>query len=211
MINTGAISEMMQIQTILLYYKAQMDEVFTKIGVKPTFTNRNISEKNIGLKSVVLYDYLLPDGVEDDAETFVDASELIPESSTNTTATSATSATTTNETTETQESSKNIDNTTGNADGTSLSGSTIQNLFPPTIQLTSIDFEVNAPEETKAEIAQHIGVFPFIYYSGLEIRPEDITMFRLSSNGVLPSFSLTFHDSMGFIKDGGMPLDDTKS
>src|SRR5690606_3182933 len=119
--------------------KSKVEDYLNTLGILYTFRNTVDIDETINLESVNYYEFKFNDSVS------------IPEESLNETPTDA-STTDTDVTTndEVQEQSRNIENQTSNY-AVNIVGGGIQNIFPPTIQLPSINFDVDAPEATKEE------------------------------------------------------------
>lgn len=194
MVTSGAMA-----QNIMLSIKNNVEAYLNTIGILYTFNNKVESERALNLESVTYYEFNFNDSISIPEESLLESStddSIIQDGETPT-----------ND--EEQKKSRDIDNQSSNS-VVNIVGGGIQNIFPPTIQLPSIDFDIDAPEATKDEIAAHIGVVPFIYYNGIEIKMTNVHSFRMTSTGVLPEFVLIFSDPVGSIKDNMMPLDDTK-
>lgn len=87
----------------------------------------------------------------------------------------------------------------------------LSNIFPPTIKVEPIKIK-NKGESEKyiKEWASDIGTRPFIWYNSYQIDDKDIEYFALYHDGLLPTLTLSFKDSLNMMKDKGFPLDDTK-
>jgi LAS superfamily LD-carboxypeptidase LdcB len=87
----------------------------------------------------------------------------------------------------------------------------LSNIFPPTIKVEPIKIKHKGEDkEFLKEWSSDIGTRPFIWYNSYQIDDKDIEYFALYHDGLLPTLTLTFKDSMNLMKDKGFPLDDTK-
>lgn len=86
----------------------------------------------------------------------------------------------------------------------------VTNVLKPSIKMDSIAVDVDGPTQTKKEVANNLGFYPFIWYNGIQIQYHDIKTFNLSSTELLPTVTFTFFDSTGLMDQAGFPLDDTK-
>ena len=86
----------------------------------------------------------------------------------------------------------------------------VTNVLKPTVKVTPIVVDVGSESQTKSEIANNLGFYPFVWYNGIQIQYEDIRTFNLSSTELLPTVTVTFFDSTGLIDQAGFPLDDTR-
>jgi hypothetical protein len=85
----------------------------------------------------------------------------------------------------------------------------IAQIDKPTIVLKPIEFNANDDKHNK-EVGVGLGFTPFVWYNSYQIGVSDIKSLRLYYDGVTPKAILNFVDSVGFMKEKGMPLDDTK-
>ncbi len=65
------------------------------------------------------------------------------------------------------------------------------------------------PNQTKQQIQEQIGILPFVWYNGYQVRTEDIKLLEISSNSFVPEFSMIFSDSLDLFIEEGFPLDDS--
>ena len=86
----------------------------------------------------------------------------------------------------------------------------VTNVLKPSIKMDYIAIDVDGPSQTKKEVANNLGFYPFIWYNGIQIQYHDIKTFNLSSTELLPTVTFTFFDSTGLMDQAGFPLDDTK-
>jgi hypothetical protein len=86
----------------------------------------------------------------------------------------------------------------------------IAQIDKPTISLKPIDFEIlNSDAQLNIETAKSIGLTPFLWYNGYQIKIADIKSLSLFHEGLTPCTRVQFVDSTGIIKKDGFPLDDT--
>jgi hypothetical protein len=84
----------------------------------------------------------------------------------------------------------------------------ITQIDQPTYELKPIDFELlNADAQTNIEVGQGIGLTPFFWYNGYQIKEADIKTLALFHDGITPCTQITFNDSAGIIKKDGFPTD----
>lgn len=87
----------------------------------------------------------------------------------------------------------------------------LSNIFPPTVKVEPIKIKHKGEDkEFLKEWSSDIGTRPFVWYNSYQIDDKDIEYFALYHDGLLPTLTLTFKDSMNLMKDKGFPLDDTK-
>lgn len=82
----------------------------------------------------------------------------------------------------------------------------------PTIKPTEISFpDIGKYYNKKDKMVHSKGITsgPVVYYNGTQISPEDILSLILFQEGILPTISLIYRDSMGIFRDFGFPVDDT--
>lgn len=86
----------------------------------------------------------------------------------------------------------------------------IAQIDKPSISLKPIDFEIlNSDAQLNIETAKSIGLTPFLWYNGYQIKIADIKSLSLFHEGLTPCTQVQFIDSTGIIKKDGFPLDDT--
>jgi hypothetical protein len=112
-----------------------------------------------------------------------------------------------------QENSRGDTNT--NESGTNISKNNITtpgivNIFQPSLSPNQISFNFNAEEQTKEEVANGYGYIPLVWYNAYQIDAENIRYLSLFNDGIAPSMTLTFVDTLGLMKDKAFPLDDTR-
>lgn len=86
----------------------------------------------------------------------------------------------------------------------------IINIFKTTITPQTIDILVPDAEPTKKEMANGLGYIPVVWYNSYQIDAENIDFLSIYYDGMIPCMKLSFIDVMGYMKDEGFPLDDTK-
>jgi hypothetical protein len=86
----------------------------------------------------------------------------------------------------------------------------IRNIFPN--QKKPVDIKINLPpdEAYQKEFVESFGNLPFLWYNAYQIEYENIKNLELSYSENIPHINVTFRDSMGKMKDEGMPLDDSR-
>lgn len=83
-------------------------------------------------------------------------------------------------------------------------------LVQPEIKPTQIAFNTgNMSPKDKKELSKGLGTAPLIYYNGIQLNYQDISMFELYHEGILPAIKITFTDTLGLFRGEGFPLDDT--
>lgn len=86
----------------------------------------------------------------------------------------------------------------------------IVNIFPPSLTPNQISFSFNAEEQTREELSNGYGYIPLVWYNAYQIDAENIRYLSLFNDGIAPSMTLTFVDTLGLMKDKAFPLDDTR-
>ena len=88
--------------------------------------------------------------------------------------------------------------------------SIITQIDPPAVQLEPIKFPVldNAVDENAQTLSQ-IGLTPFVWYNGFQIKETAIFNLQVFYNGFVPQCTIKFADLSGFLKKQGMPLADS--
>lgn len=79
-----------------------------------------------------------------------------------------------------------------------------------TIDLPPMEYDRPKSGIDTGLVTHGIGVTPFVSYMGSPINDRDIQMFKLFHDGIVPKMSIIFTDSLNFMKDLGMPQDNTK-
>jgi hypothetical protein len=94
------------------------------------------------------------------------------------------------------------------------SGTPITNLtqfFKPTIVPTDITINLaEMSESSKKKVSSELGYMPLVYINNYEIKVTDLEKFKLYHKGILPVIETTFIDSLGLLKNDGIPKDDGK-
>lgn len=86
----------------------------------------------------------------------------------------------------------------------------IAQIDKPSISLKPINFEIlNSDAQLNIETAKGIGLTPFLWYNGYQIKVADIKSLSLFHEGLTPCTQVQFSDSAGIIKKDGFPLSDT--
>ncbi len=89
--------------------------------------------------------------------------------------------------------------------------SIITQIDPPTYVLPPIEMPV--PKDTNktanAEELRHIGLTPFIWYNGYQIKENDIYYLVLYYKGMVPAVEVNFIDSAAILKKAGFPGSDS--
>ncbi len=87
----------------------------------------------------------------------------------------------------------------------------ITQIDKPTIDLPPMEYKRPELANTDTALVAHgIGVTPFVSYMGSPINDRDIQSLKLFHDGIVPKMSIIFSDSLNFMKDLGMPQDNTK-
>ena len=86
----------------------------------------------------------------------------------------------------------------------------IAQIDKPTVDLPPMEYERPTSGIDTGLVTSGIGVTPFVSYMGSPINDRDIQTLKLFHDGIVPKVSLIFTDSLNFIKDLGMPQDNTK-
>jgi predicted chitinase len=86
----------------------------------------------------------------------------------------------------------------------------IAQIDQPTINLPPIKYEVpQADGTTVLEIATTIGVNPFVWLNGYQIKEKNIQSLSLYHEGMVPCCQVSFIDDAGVLKKDGFPTDQT--
>jgi hypothetical protein len=86
----------------------------------------------------------------------------------------------------------------------------IRNIFPNQKKAREIQIELPPDENYQKEFVESLGNLPLVWYNMVQVEPDDIISFELSYVDNLPTVKVKFKDTIGAMKDKGMPLDDTK-
>ena len=86
----------------------------------------------------------------------------------------------------------------------------IAQIDKPTISLPSMDFSRQGADiQSSTQVANTIGLTPFLNYNGSQINDRDIQSFTLYHDGLVPKVDIIFRDTNGMISKEP-PRDDTK-
>lgn len=87
----------------------------------------------------------------------------------------------------------------------------ITQIDPPSIALDPIQMPVPADsnKQANAEILKQIGLTPFIWYNGYQIKENDIYYLVLYYKGIVPAVEVNFIDSVAILKKVGFPGSDS--
>ena len=87
----------------------------------------------------------------------------------------------------------------------------ITQIDPPLYVLPPIEMPVPADKDKKdnAELLSHIGLTPFIWYNGYQIKENDIYYLVLYYQGMVPAVEVNFIDSLAILKKVGFPGSDS--
>ena len=86
----------------------------------------------------------------------------------------------------------------------------IAQIDKPTYYLNPIQFDTTQDSVGDRDYAKNLGFNPFFWYMGYQINQRDIISLSLYHEGLIPKVSISFYDSLGFMKKEGFPLDNTK-
>jgi hypothetical protein len=86
----------------------------------------------------------------------------------------------------------------------------IKNVFPNQRKARQIKLELPPDENYKKEFADSFGHLPLIWYNSTQIEYNDIVSLELSYIDNLPTLNIKFSDTLGLMKDTGIPLDDSR-
>ena len=115
---------------------------------------------------------------------------------------------------EIQEQAQTGGDNSANNTSNSSSGAPITNLtqfFKPTIVPTDITINLSdMSESSKKKVSSELGYMPLVYINNYEIKVTDLEKFKLYHKGILPVIETTFIDSLGLLKNDGIPKDDSK-
>ena len=86
----------------------------------------------------------------------------------------------------------------------------IAQIDKPTLSLPSMDFSRQGADiQSSTQVANTIGLTPFLNYNGSQINDRDIQSFTLYHDGLVPKVDIIFRDTNGMISKEP-PRDDTK-
>ena len=109
-----------------------------------------------------------------------------------------------------ERTSENINSTSNNNPQGEQVSPGVKSIFGNEIKAEKISFDTPANESERQEIAESLGVLPFLWYNSYQIDYVDIQFLELSISNGLPTLKTTFFDTFGKMKDEGFPLDDTR-
>jgi hypothetical protein len=81
----------------------------------------------------------------------------------------------------------------------------------PVISIAPIKFTQDTVVNPSGQktITDGLGYTPFIWYSGYQIRTEDLVSMRLYHDGIIPKLEFNFKDTLNILKGDGTPQDQT--
>ena len=85
----------------------------------------------------------------------------------------------------------------------------IKNIFPNQKKAKEIKLELPPNENYKKEFADSFGNLPLVWYNSTQIEYNDVVSLELSYIDNLPTLNIKFRDTLGLMKDTGIPLDDS--
>jgi predicted chitinase len=86
----------------------------------------------------------------------------------------------------------------------------IAQIDPTAVVLKPIEFPLlEADAQTNIEVVNGVGLTPFLWFNGYQIKELDIKSLSLFHDGMVPSCQAQFKDTTGVIQKDGFPLDDT--
>jgi putative chitinase len=86
----------------------------------------------------------------------------------------------------------------------------IAQIDPPTVNLPPIKFDIPpSDDQAVVEMATSIGLNPFLWLNGYQIKEKNIMVLSLYHEGMVPCCQATFVDEAGILKKQGFPTDDT--
>jgi hypothetical protein len=86
----------------------------------------------------------------------------------------------------------------------------IAQIDKPSIDLPPMKIDGTGNPNDTNNVADSIGMVPFVNYNNSPIQDRDIMSFKLYHNGIVPKMTISFIDTMNLIKKDGFPKDDTK-
>ena len=86
----------------------------------------------------------------------------------------------------------------------------IKNVFPNQKTAQTIKFDLPPDEAYQKDFVESFGNLPFLWYNAYQIEYNHIKNLELSYVDNIPHINVTFRDSLGKMKDEGMPLDDSR-
>lgn len=86
----------------------------------------------------------------------------------------------------------------------------IAQIDKPAVVLKPIEFPLlDADAQSNIEVATNVGLTPFLWFNGYQIKELDIKSLSLFHDGMVPCCQAQFKDTTGIIQKDGFPLDDT--
>lgn len=86
----------------------------------------------------------------------------------------------------------------------------IAQIDKPAVILPPMEFPLlDADADANIEVAQGVGLTPFLWFNGYQIKEMDIKSLSLYHEGMTPCCQVTFVDTTGILQKDGYPLDDT--
>lgn len=86
----------------------------------------------------------------------------------------------------------------------------IKNVFPNQKKPQDIKFELPPDEAYQKDFIESFGNLPFLWYNAYQIEYNHIMSLEISYLHNIPHLSVKFRDSLGKMKDQGIPLDDSR-
>lgn len=87
----------------------------------------------------------------------------------------------------------------------------ISQIDQPSIKLDPIEFDATISDTENENIGSGIGVTPFVWYNGHQIRPDDIKKLEIYHSDFLPSCTLVIRDTLGYVNSPETsPLNNSK-
>lgn len=86
----------------------------------------------------------------------------------------------------------------------------IAQIDPPTVSLPPIKYDIPpSDDQTVVEMATSIGLNPFFWLNGYQVKEKNILSLSLYHEGMVPCCQVSFIDEAGILKKQGFPTDDT--
>ena len=86
----------------------------------------------------------------------------------------------------------------------------IAQIDKPSVKLPPMKIDGTGNPNDTSNVADSIGMVPYVSYNDSPIQDRDIMNFKLYHNGIVPKMTISFIDTMNLIKKDGFPRDDTK-
>jgi hypothetical protein len=87
---------------------------------------------------------------------------------------------------------------------------TLKTIFPNQKKAVEIKFDLPPRTAYQAEYIEGLGYLPFLWYNVYQIEYEHILSLQLTYSENIPILQVKFRDSLGKMKDDGIPLDDSR-